>query len=205
MQRKKMQKVIKWQIDEVKESIGDLRKAEGHFNEAIISYCDYGSKCETGLMAFLERILADMNILIEADDKHAVKSFFDSNGGINYYSIKEYLLKTYDNLYTDFGTFSDVLAKKFPLPPTFGSMDMNLIKTDKITIDISITSAKGYTFIEELLMNTVFGEEFKEKNGIILERVYLEEIKTSDNVLDILKGLVKKVETFQIERGTTVC
>ena len=205
MQRKKMQKVIKWPLDEVKESVGDLRKAGGHFNESIISYCDYGSKCETGLMAFLEKILADMNILIEPDDKHVVKSFFDSIGGINYYSIKEYLLKTYDNLYTDFGTFSDMLAKKFPLPPTFGTMDMNLIKTKKITVEISIASPKGYTFIEELLMNQAFVGEFKEKNGIILEKVYLEEIQMSNDVLDILKGLVKKVETFQIERGVTVC
>ena len=54
-------------------------------------------------------------------------------------------------------------------------------------------------------MSLSIGEEFKAKYGIILEKVYMEEVPMSGNVLDLLKEVVKKVEKIQNESGAILC
>lgn len=87
-----------WQIDDVKESIARLRKAGGPINEEIITYCDYGSKCKTGLISFLSREFSDINLKLDESNVKEIEEIeeFFKERGINYYTIKEFILKTFD-------------------------------------------------------------------------------------------------------------
>ena len=80
-----------WKNEDVRENVEYLRKAGGPINEEIISYCDYGSKCEAGLIHFLTKEFSDINIELEDSDKEYLWKRFNHKG-INYYTIKEYIL-----------------------------------------------------------------------------------------------------------------
>ena len=54
-------------------------------------------------------------------------------------------------------------------------------------------------------MSPTLGEEFKAKYGIILEKVYINEVSMSGNALDLLKEATKKLEKFQNESGVKIC
>jgi hypothetical protein len=87
-----------WSIDEVKENIDRLRKAGGSINEEIITYCDYGSKCKTGLVSFLSREFLDINLKLDESNVKEIEEIeeFFKERGINYYTIKEFILKIFD-------------------------------------------------------------------------------------------------------------
>ena len=85
-----------WKNEDVRENIDRLRKAGGSINEEIISYCDYGSKCEAGLIHFLTKELSDINIELEDTDKERINAYFEKAGGINYYSIKAFIIESFD-------------------------------------------------------------------------------------------------------------
>lgn len=193
-----------WKNEDVRENVERLRKAGGPINEEIISYCDYGSKCEAGLIHFLTKEFSDINIELEDSDKEYLWKRFNHKG-INYYTIKEYILEVFDTLYPGKITFSEVLESRFPIK----AMDCDIFpidgKSNKITLEVSVCSKAGYEFIEDLLMSPSVGKEFKAKYGIILEKVYLEEVPMSGNVLDLLKETVKKVEKIQNESGIILC
>ena len=193
-----------WKNEDVRENVERLRKAGGQINEEIISYCDYGSKCEAGLIHFLTKEFSDINIELEDSDKEYLWKRFNHKG-INYYSIKEYILEVFDTLYPDKITFIEVLESRFPILRSDHGDLLVGGKSKNITIEVSVCSKAGYEFIEDLLMSPSIGEEFKAKYGIILEKVYMEEVPMSGNVLDLLKEAVKKVEKIQNESGIILC
>lgn len=193
-----------WKNEDVKENIEHLRKASGPINEEIISYCDYGSKCEAGLIYFLTKEFSDINIELEDSDKEYLWKRFNHKG-INYYSIKEYILEVFDTLYPDKITFIEVLESRFPILRSDHGDLLVGGKSKNITIEVSVCSKAGYQFLEDLLMSPTLGEEFKAKYGIILEKVYINEVSMSGNALDLLKEATKKLEKFQNESGVKIC
>ena len=85
-----------WKNEDVRENVEHLRKADGPINEEIISYCDYGSKCEAGLIHFLTKEFSDINIELDDTDKENINTYFEKAGGINYYSIKAFIIESFD-------------------------------------------------------------------------------------------------------------
>ena len=193
-----------WKNEDVRENIDRLRKAGGSINEEIISYCDYGSKCEAGLIHFLTKEFSDINIELEDTDKENTWKRFDHNG-INYYTIKAFILEVFDTLYPGKITFGEVLETRFPIQ----QIDCGIFpidgKSKNITIEVSVCSKAGYEFLENLLMSPTLGEQFKKEYGIILEKIYVDEVSVTGDVLDLLKEATKKLEKFQNESGVKIC
>lgn len=192
-----------WKNEDVIENIERLRKAGGPINEEIISYCDYGNKAR-GLIPFLTKEFSDINIELEDTDKENILKRFDHKG-INYYTIKEYILEVFDTLYPGKITFSEVLESRFPIQQIDCDIFPIYGKSKNITIEVSVCSKAGYQFLENLLMSPTLGEQFKKEYGIILEKIYVDEVSMSSNVLDLLKEATKKIKKFQNESGAILC
>lgn len=193
-----------WKNEDVRENVERLRKASGPINEKIISYCDYESKCEAELIHFLTKEFSDINIELEDTDKENTLKRFDHNG-INYYTIKAFILEVFDTLYPGKITFGEVLESRFQICLSdHGDLPVGG-KSKNITIEVSVCSKAGYQFLENLLMSPSIGEEFKAKYGIILEKIYMEEVPMTGDIIDLLKEATKKLEKFQNESGVKIC
>ena len=118
-----------------------------------------------------------------------------------YYTIKEYILEVFDTLYPGKITFSEVLESRFPIQQIDCDIFPIYGKSKNITIEVSVCSKAGYQFLENLLMSPTLGEQFKKEYGIILEKIYVDEVSMSSNVLDLLKEASKKIKKFQNESG----
>ena len=83
------------------EWLEDLKKAEGPYNERIISFCDRwhlanGSefnKIKDPLLNFITNVFKDFSLDLEEIDKKSITDYF-SKEKPNYYSIKKFIIDT---------------------------------------------------------------------------------------------------------------
>lgn len=78
------------------EYLEDLKKAEGSINESIICLVDYKRNITT-VTEFLTREFKNFGLNVTALDEAHITEYFKDNE-INYYSVKEYMIKKLEEL-----------------------------------------------------------------------------------------------------------
>ena len=79
------------------ENFQALKEASGCYNDDIILFCDYSKRDNKSLHIFVERLFSDCGIELNINDFYKLDEHFEKIG-INYYSIKEYIIKNIDSL-----------------------------------------------------------------------------------------------------------
>lgn len=80
-----------------------LKKADGPYNESIISFCDHHHLADRvkpvslvladGVINFLTKIFSDFSIELSTEDKIEIKNHFLKVEKPNYYTLKAYIIK----------------------------------------------------------------------------------------------------------------
>lgn len=79
------------------ENFQALKEASGCYNDDIILFCDYSKRDNEGLHIFIKRLFSDFGIELNISDFYKLDKHFEEIG-INYYSIKEYIIKNIELL-----------------------------------------------------------------------------------------------------------
>lgn len=78
------------------EYLEELKQAEGHLNESIICLVDH-KRTLTAVINFLTRKFENFGLEVTSLDEAKIIVYFQDNG-INYYTVKAYMIETIEAL-----------------------------------------------------------------------------------------------------------